>query len=151
MPYITAAKSATIVIKLIRFAFIWLAVRIATRLHEARYFERVYGEDKKPPSLNSVVTNIIILLIVFHVSILALVSTLANKNILPRTVVIYALTESVVYTAFVAFIAYTVGKMVMKKTYFDYKNSGVRAIRAYRELVMWCLFPISLSPIFFTT
>ena len=148
---LTPAKSATLIIKAIRWVFIWMAVRVATRLHESTYVEKVYGKKEDPPRLDMMVTNIAIFLFLFHVAILAVVNTMVGTGGFPKSVRTYTLTESVAYMIFILLVAVYMAWLVQTKRYFNYRKDGLRAIRAYKEMVLWTVFPITVSPIFFTT
>ena len=145
------AKSATLVVKILRWLFIWMALRVATRLHEATYVENVYGKKEDPPSFQPMLVNIGLFLVLFHVVMLAVVTTMTDSGVFPRSVKTYAFTESVAYMVFLAIVCYYTATLVQTKRYFNYRKDGIRAIRAYKDLVLWSMFPISLSPIFFTT
>ncbi len=148
---LTPAKTATLTIKMIRWLFIWTSLRISTRLHGLTYVEQVYGKREDPPSFDAMLTNLFIMLFLFHVVILAIIHSMVVSGMLPSTVTRYAITESVAYVVFVMAIAWYVGTLVHDKVYFSYRKDGLRAIRAYKELVIWAVFPICVSPIFFTT
>lgn len=151
MMFLSAAKSATLTIKMIRWLFIWGSLRIATRLHGLVYVEAVYGKREDPPSFDGMLTNLFVMLLLFHVLILAIVHSMVVTGMFTQTVTRYAITESVAYVAFIMAIAWYMGTVVTDKVYFSYRKDGLRAIRAYKELVLWAVFPICISPIFFTT
>lgn len=151
LPRLSPAKSATLVVKMLRWMFIWMAVRVATRLHEATYVETVYGKKEDPPKFGPVITNIGVLLLLFHVALLAVITTCVDSGIFPGSIKTYAITESVTYMVFIMLVAAYMASLVQTKRYFNYRKDGIRAIRAYKELVLWSVFPISVSPIFFTT
>lgn len=145
------AKIATLSIKIIRWMFIWLAIRVSTKLHESLYVEQVYGKKEPPPGFYPLITNIATFLAIFHVAILSLVNSMVVAGVFPKSVITYALTESVFYTIFIIMTAALLSSLVATKRYFNYKKDGIRAIRAYKEMMIWIIIPISVSPIFFTT
>lgn len=149
--FLTPAKSATLTVKIIRWLFIWMSLRIASRLHGMTYVEELYGKREAPPSFTPLLTNIFVMLLLFHVVMLALINSMVISGLFPSSVSRYALTESVFYIAFIMGLAWYIGRLVQNKTYFKYRMDGLRAIRAYKEIVLWAVFPISVSPIFFTT
>eukprot|EP00873_Tetraselmis_striata_P043948 jgi/Tetstr1/464212/TSEL_009017.t1 len=151
MNFWSPAKTATLFVKMIRWMFIWMAVRVATRLHEATYVETVYGKKEDPPQFKPLLLNIGVMLLLFHVALLAVVNTLTDSGTFPKSVKTYALTESAAYMVFIMMVSYYMARLVQTKRYFNYRKDGIRAIRAYKELVLWSVFPISVSPIFFTT
>lgn len=148
---LTPGQSATMVVKILRVLFIWLAVRVATRLHQATYVETVYGKKEDPPRFAPLVVNIGVMLLLFHVALLAVVNTFAESGVIPKSVKKYAMIESVAYMVLIMAVSYYVALLVQTKRYFNYRKDGIRAIRAYNEIVMWSILPISLSPVFFTT
>lgn len=151
MSFLSTAKSATLTIKMLRWLFIWMAIRVATKLHESTYVEKVFGKKEDPPKLNSMITNLVIMLLLFHVAMLAIVNSMVDSGVFPKSVKTYALTESVAYMLFIMLISIYMASLVETKRYFNYRKDGLRAIRAYKEMVLWSVFPISISPIFFTT
>lgn len=151
MALLNPAKSATLVVKMLRWLFIWMAIRVSTRLHEASYVETVYGRNEKPPPLLPAIVNFFILLSLFHIAMLAIVNSLVGINAIPKSVRSYALTESAAYMLFIGMLSVYIASVVESKRYFNYRKDGIRAIRAFKELVLWSVFPISVSPIFFTT
>jgi hypothetical protein len=148
---LSVAKTSTLVVKIVRFVLIWFAFGIATKLHEAKYVEIVYGKGEKPPSMNSVLLNLGIMLVLFHVAMLAFIHTAIPADLLSKSSLTYAATESGVYIVVTMAMAAWIASLVQTKKYFNYKKDGIRAIRAYKELLLWSIFPLSASPIFFTT
>jgi uncharacterized protein YqhQ len=148
---LSPAKSAILVVKILRFGFIWFAIRIATKLHEVSYVEKVYGRGERPPNMSAILTNLAVMLVLFHVALFALIKTAITSDLLPQSTIVYAATESVVYIAVTLAMAFLIAYFVQTKRYFNYKKDGIRAIRAYKEILLWAIFPISASPIFFTT
>lgn len=148
---LSTAKTATLVVKMLRWLFIWMAVRVATRLHESTYVETVYGKKEDPPRFEPMIINIGVLLLLFHVALLAVVNTLTDSGVFPKSVKTYTLTESAAYMVFIMLVSYYMATLMHSKRYFNYRKDGIRAIRAYKEMVLWSVFPISVSPIFFTT
>ncbi|AUF82208.1 hypothetical protein TetV_116 [Tetraselmis virus 1] len=148
---LSTAKSATLIIKLLRWMCIWYSIRISTKLYEAKYVEIVYGKGEDPPSLTGIITTIVTMILVFHLALLAIVSSAVSAGFLPPSTLRYVITESVVYVVMTVIISLWLANLVQTKRYFNYRKDGIRAIRAYKEILLWLLFPISASPIFFTT
>ena len=151
MSFLSPAKTATLTIKMLRFLFIVSAIRLAGRLHESTYVEQVLGKNKRPPKLDGLVLSLGVLLLLFHVAMLAIVNTMVGAGAFPKSVRSYALTESAAYMLYIMLVAFYMASLVQGKEYFNYKKDGTRAIRAYTKLMVWSVFPISVSPIFFTT
>jgi uncharacterized protein YqhQ len=145
------AKPVTLIIKLFRWLCIWSAVRVATKLHESRYVEEVYGRGNDPPTLTPLIVNVMVMLLLYHAVRVAVVQSLTLAGTVSPALRRYTLVESVVYILFIGALAYAIQRMVQTKRYFNYRKDGIRAIRAYKEVLLWAIFPISLSPIFFTT
>lgn len=148
---LSKAKSAVLAVKLLRWICIWYGVQIATKLHEAKYVEIVYGKGEDPPAITGVVSTVMTMVSIFHVALLAVIHSLVKTDLLPSSTLLYATTESAVYLVITLIMSYWIASLVQTKRYFNYRKDGIRAIRAYKEILLWCLFPITASPIFFTT
>lgn len=146
-----SARVYVFLIKLLRLLFIWMSLRVAARMQEAAYIEAVYGRDEPPPSMTGMLTTIAQFMVLFHAVLLTTVKVLViNKQLGSRTWDL-AWQESVVYVLFVLGMAALVGHYVSTKKYFNYKEDGIRAIRAYRDIVILLVLPVALSPLLFSS
>lgn len=141
-------------IKLARLSIIYVAAAIAVRIQEAKYVEEVYGKDAKPPPLTGLVFTIVAFMLVFNGLLLAGIGALGNmgfKMFEKKRFRQLAQSETIIYTLFVIGAGYFVARIVERKKYLNYRQDGMRALRATRELLMALVVPISVVPIFFAT
>jgi hypothetical protein len=141
-------------IKLARLATLYAATAIAVRVQEAKYVEEVYGRGKKPPSLNQFLLILACFMVVFDAVLLALVKALGEmgvKTFAKKKVLTFVLVESFVYTLFVLVVGFFLTRIVAQKRYINYRDDGLRALRAMREMLMAIVVPISMTPTIFVT
>jgi hypothetical protein len=139
-------------IKLARLATLYVASAIAVRVQEAKYVEEVYGRGNKPPSLNGFLLILACFMVVFDAVLLAVVKALGEmgvKAFAKKQVLSFVLAESLVYTLFVLGVGFFLTRIVAHKRYINYRDDGLRALRALREMLMAIVVPISLTPTMF--
>jgi hypothetical protein len=141
-------------IKLARLALIYVAAAIAVRVQEAKYVEEVYGHGRKPPNLTGFLFTLVAFMLVFDALLLAGLKALGAmgvKTFSKKRFVVYVQSESFIYSLFVIGAGFFLTRVVAHKKYFNYREDGMRALRALREMLMAVIVPISLTPVFFAT
>jgi hypothetical protein len=141
-------------IKVARLALIYVAAAIAVRVQEARYVEEVYGRGAPPPSLVNFLFTLVAFMLVFDALLLSGIKALGAmgvKEFSKSKFVMYVQSESFVYTLFVLGAGLYLSRIVALKRYINYKEDGMRALRALREMLMAVVVPISVTPVFFVT
>lgn len=136
-------------VKAARLATIYVAAALAVRVQEAKYVEEVYGKGKNPPSLTGFLLVLLAFMLVFDVVILGAVKVLGDvgvKSFANKSVVSFIQAESLIYTLFVGGVGFFLARIVAHKKYINYKEDGLRAMRAMREMLMAIILPISLTP-----
>jgi hypothetical protein len=73
------------------------------------------------------------------------------KAFAKKSVLSFVFAESLVYTVFVLVIGFFLTRIVAQKRYINYRDDGLRALRALREMLMAIVVPISLTPTMFAT
>lgn len=123
-----------------------LAITLAAGYQSQIYVEKVFINDENPPSLfnmNAISTAfqvaflLIVLMLLYFGKTLDIVKSSANS----------ALAMDGFMTVLVIFLLGTVISQVMySKKYFQYKDEGLRAIRAFKELMMYVIIIIGVIP-----
>lgn len=131
-------------LKAARALFAYVALFLSTRIFVPIYEETVYDEKKDPPSLWKYLLiflafdfslNVFLLVLIYLIKYLfknddnsfVIDSYLINNHC-------YDYAVSILITLFVAFL---VGRVIIQKKYFKYKYEGMRAIRAYEQIVFY--------------
>lgn len=147
-------KTAFFGIKMARLALIYAASAIAVRVQEAKYVEEVYGHGRKAPNLTGFLFTLVAFMLIFDALLLAGVralSSLGVKAFEKKGFVVYVQSESFVYTLFVIGTGFFLTRVVAHKKYINYREDGMRALRAMREMLMAIIVPISVTPVFLQT
>jgi hypothetical protein len=139
-------------LKLLRLGALYVALLVASKIQEADYVEQVYGRGEKPPSLNKMIAVIVAIMALMDLIIIAFVFVGSKVlHVAGDEYKHYVFVESLVYAALVGLMGLIIASIVASKKYFNYKEDGIRCIRATREIIMAYIAPISLSPIVFMT
>lgn len=139
-------------IKLLRLGALYVALLVSGKIQEADYVEQVYGRGENPPSLNKMIAIIVSIMALMDLIILAFVFIGAKVlHVAGDEYKTYVFIESLVYAILVGIMGMIIASIVASKKYFNYKEDGIRCIRATREIIMAYITPISLSPIVFLT
>jgi hypothetical protein len=137
-------------VKIFRLVAIYVSVALATRIHEAQYVETVYGKGLDPPRLNSINVNVALMLLFVNCFVwIALHIGRQAKQYVTDETYYYLVSETFFYTALTLIAGYLIANVVSHKKYFNYRRDGLRAIRAFRDLVMAVVVPVGLSPFYF--
>jgi hypothetical protein len=142
-------------LKLLRLLIAWFALRVAGKVFQNMYDDRVYSRDDRPPepimfvamfmgvdlALNVVVAAVLIF--VKH-----LFKTVDNEFPIDRHMLTlwgfdYLLSSLVVFA-----VAVIIGQVIKRKKYFRYKYEGDRGIRAMQQMVMYVYNVLLFVPFF---
>ena len=138
-------------IKAFRLVAIYVALSVAVRIHEADYVEKVYGKGEDPPRLNSIVLNVMFMLLLVNSLVwVTLHVARLGGGVVTTEMFDYLLSETFFYTLLTLGVAYFAANIVSQKKYFSYRKDGLRAIRALKELILAVVVPVGLSPIRFS-
>lgn len=137
-------------VKCFRLLGIYVALSIAIRFHEADYVEQVYGKALDPPRLNTITVSVALMMLLIN----ALIATTlyignANGGMVSSEVFQYLLSETFFYTVLTVLVGFLIANVISQKKYFNYKKDGLRAIRAFKEMVLSVVVPIGLCPVHF--
>jgi uncharacterized membrane protein YciS (DUF1049 family) len=137
-------------VKAFRLMGIYAALTIAIRFHEADYVEQVYGKAMDPPRLNTITVAMAMMMLLVNALIyLSLYIGAKNGGMVSSEVFEYLVGETLFYTTITVLVGYFIANVISQKKYFNYKKDGLRAIRAFKEMVMSVVVPIGLCPVHF--
>ena len=142
-------------LKLLRLMGAWLALRIAGRVFQGMYDERVYSRDEQPPQPITFVgmfvgIDVALNLVLATVLVFAkyLFKTVDNQFPVDGHLLSLWAFDYVVSTVVVAVIAIIIGQIIRRKKYFRYKYEGDRGIRAMQQMVMYVYCIMLFVPFF---
>ena len=143
------------VIKAIRIGFTYLALFLTTKVFTPIYEETVYDKKENPPSLVQflgiylgfdLAFNVFIFIVLFLLKFLF--KTDDNAFAIDKYLFYKYLTDYVISMVYVFLIALLVAQVIMNKKYFKYKYEGLRAIRAYQDIVFYIALFVFVFPYF---
>jgi hypothetical protein len=144
------------VIKLIRIGFAYIALFMATKIFTPIYEDTVYDKKDNPPPLTKflliffafdMALNVFILTVLFLLKFLF--KTDDNAFAVDKYLFYKYFTDYFISMVFLLAIAYFLAGVVQSKKYFKYKYEGLRAVRAYQDMIFSVAIPIFLFPYFF--
>jgi hypothetical protein len=142
------------VMKGLRFAIAWYALRVAGKYFQKMYDARVYAYEQDPPSVWKfigifVMVDIVINAVIFGILLIANMVLSDTTAPIIETVVMKAIyIDYAIVTIVVLVLAGIVGNVVKNKKYFRYKYEGDRGIRAMQTMIMNIYGVIILLPFF---
>lgn len=143
------------VIKAIRIGFAYLALFLATRIFTPMYETEVFDKKLDPPSLMKFLLiylgfdlsfNVFILIVLFLLKFLFKSEDNAfmiDGYLFQKFMLDYAVSMTILLA-----LGAIVGSVIVNKKYFKYKYEGMRAIRAFQELMFYMSIVIFAFPYF---
>ena len=144
------------VIKFVRILFTYIALFLSTKVFTPIYEDTVYDKKENPPPLTKflmiyfafdIALNVFILTVLFLLKFLFKTEDNAfavDKYLFGKYFMDYSLSMF-----FLLLIGYFLAGVVQSKKYFKYKYEGLRAVRAYQDMMFSAAVPIFLFPYFF--
>jgi hypothetical protein len=128
-------------LKLLRFAFVWMALFLAGSIFTNRYVELVFNQKVAPPPLTMLVGLFIAIdmgLNIILLSILSLIKRIyagthgfiVDDTLIKRFMIDYAMS-----TALIAVMSFTVAEVIRKRSVFKY-DSDVAPIKAFKDILL---------------
>lgn len=155
MHFSPSTLALTFSFKVMRVASAWISAFMAAKIHQDKYIDAVFMKKGDPPPLTGMLQTFIMLHIFFSAVVYLVVSVLAflvmredRAGLLKRS-----------WPAGLDFGCEIVATSVMaavfaivmtKKKYFSYRYEGLRAIRAFREILVVVTAVNGLTPYFLT-
>jgi hypothetical protein len=142
-------------LKLLRLMGAWLALRIAGRVFQGMYDDRVYSRDEQPPQPIVFVgmfvgIDVALNLVLATALVFAkyLFKTVDNQFPVDGHLLSLWGFDYLVSTVVVVVIAIIIGQIIRRKKYFRYKYEGDRGIRAMQQMVMYIYCIMLFVPFF---
>jgi len=133
--------------KLLRLLVGYVALTIATNYMTQIYVEKVFVNDENPQALHQSLVTWLIIDIIFNVLIVGTMIILVNQDeIISPSVVVTYVTDLVIQGAMLVFIGWIISDIMYKKKYFLYKEDGLRAIRAFQEIMFKMIVLMTFIP-----
>lgn len=138
--------------KILRMVFSYASLLIAKNFSAQIYMEKVLVNGDNPPALTNLLFLYIIVEVVMVIIFLALLMALNHAfkmgllkdedNLLTK----YIVPDYIISIIFISSIGTIIGNKMYMKKYFLYKDDGLRAIRAYSEMMLTISLLISIVP-----
>jgi hypothetical protein len=142
-------------IKAVRIAFTYIALFLTTKVFSPIYEEKVYDKKENPPSLSMFLLIYIGFDLAFNVFIMVVLFLLkflfkTDDNAFPIDKFLFYkyMTDYAISMIFVFVIAVLVASIIQSKKYFKYKYEGLRAVRAFQDVVFYIASVIFIFPYF---
>lgn len=145
-------------VKALRVLLIWLGATVAARLFETEYIEKVYGKDQNPPHLTGMVLIIGVALLLFNVLISAGMIVFSSDFqedssdtfSFSKSYIKVVGIDTLIHTGVVIVIGFILASTIQSKKYIGYRKEGIRAIRAFKEMLLAVSIPFVIVPYFFS-
>jgi len=142
----------TFAFKTLRTSTGWVAAFMANKVQQERYINAVYLKREAPPSLQGMLVVFllfhIMLAVIAFVAILGLTLVLTGTHTQLRSRMLLAVFDFGIEIVLTSFLGLVIADVLSKKKYFAYRFEGLRAIRAYRELLFALTAVHGLMPYF---
>jgi len=143
------------VLKIVTFAALSLSLLISEKIVLEMYMKKVYAKNADPPSivtLLGVLLGFMAMFLLFIFTVLILIMYIFGSHaddfiINSRLLRAFAF-DLVVYLVLVIVLCAIIGSVIETKKYFRYKTEGLRAIRAYKNMIWGVAGILILIPFF---
>lgn len=138
--------------KLLKMASSYITVNICANYMSQIYMDKVLINQENPPKLENFVSMFVVLdllmmiiigVIAYLVMPLLIPSGNKNSNITTLMIMDYA-----ICLAFISIVGLIVANVMYNKKYFMYKDDGLRAIRALKDIMLQISIFFSIVPFF---
>ncbi len=130
------------VLKVVHFCMILVALFLSEKIFSEMYMKKVYAQNADPPDLLyflgifiAVDAGFILFLITILLLVMFIFKTPVNDFVINGELIKAFLLDYVMYIILLAILAIIIGSIIQKKKYFRYKTEGLRAARAYKEIL----------------
>jgi hypothetical protein len=138
--------------KILKLMTSFIIANIAANYMSQIYMDKVLINQENPPHLQNFVSMFllidvllmfIIMLIFYVVSMTFFPMTINVSNVIKKIGVDYAIGLGIL-----ALFGYMVSNTMYNKKYFMYKDDGLRAIRALKEMMLYVSISVTIIPFF---
>jgi hypothetical protein len=142
-------------LKLLRLIIGWYGLRVASRVFQAMYDDKVYVHDEDPPlpivfvgifAGIDIAVNLVVLVILMFLR--HMFKSSDNEFPVDRHMLSAWMLDYCVTMVLIVALASIIGEVIRKKKYFRYKYEGDRGIRAMQQMVMYVYCVILFMPFF---
>ncbi len=142
----------TALFKVLRVIAAYLAAFMAAKIHQERYIDAVFMKKGDPPPLSGMLATFCLLHVMLSALAFAAIWALATfmgegKGNTVRRAMLGALDMGCELVA-TLIMGMVLANVMTKKKYFSYRYEGLRAIRAYREILVVVAAVNGLTPYF---
>lgn len=142
----------TLAFKTMRTSTAWLAAYMANKMHQEKYIDLVYMKKEEAPALSGMLMSYLmfhmIISLILLAAIMAISFLLTKDKKLLWSRAILMLFDFGVELVLTAFMGLIIADVISRKKYFAYKFEGLRAARAFREIMFAATAINSLTPYF---
>ena len=130
------------ILKIVKVSLSYAALLIAKNMHSQIYAEKVYVKQESPPKLINMLFVFIGIEVVFTVVTISLIGALmANVPGFKLSIDIWEIVNAfaqdyVIYLISILTHGAILASAMYSKKYFLYKDDGLRAIRAYSDILL---------------
>jgi hypothetical protein len=141
--------------KTVRTSTAWLAAYMANKMHQEKYIDLVYMKKEEAPPLTAMLLTYLMFHVVISIIMLAAIMAISyllsdDKKMLWSRFTLMAL-DFGIELLMTMFMGIIVADVISRKKYFAYKFEGLRAARAFREILFATTAIHALTPYFLTT
>lgn len=143
-------------LKTVNLSFFVFALYLTEKLFSELYMKKVYALEENPPSLNKFILILLLVHAGFNVFIIVVLLMFmymfqkTNNKFFINQYFLKNYVKDYIVTLFVqTLIALIIASIMQKKRYFRYKTEGLRAIRGFKEILMYISFIIFTLPYFY--
>lgn len=143
-------------LKLINYGFLFLSLYMAEKLFSEMYMKKVYAEQIAPPALQTFLLLMLLIHAGFNLFVFVILTLLiilfkrpTNSFFINWYLVQTYLLDYIITTVLFTIVSVIIGVVMQKKRYFRYKTEGLRAIRAFKEIIQFTSMIIYAMPYFY--
>lgn len=150
----TGTLLLTLAFKTMRTSTAWLAAYMANKMHQEKYIDAVYMKKEEAPPLTGMLMSYLMFHVVISLILLAAIMALSfllsdDKKLLWSRAILMTF-DFAIELILTTFICLIVADVISRKKYFAYKYEGLRASRAFREIIFATTAIHALTPYFLT-
>lgn len=141
--------------KLLLLAANFLIVNICANFTSQVYMDKVLINQENPPKLDNYVSLFLILsllvMLIIGIAIYGAISFLSKNDKGMFKIIKLLAVDFTIYLLFMILLGYMISGVMYSKKFFMYKDDGLRAIRALKDLILKLSLLFVLMPFFLIT
>ena len=143
------------ILKAFSYLCLLAAIYLTEKIFTEMYMKKVFAENKEPPSILTMVgiflAFYVVILMVFATILLLLdkiVNAALDDFIINGRVLTAFFMDTVLFIIVLSICLITIGSIMQLKRYFRYKTEGLRAIRAFKTIIIYLALILIFIPFF---